>query len=212
MDKNSGGSLYGVPGTGLAGTVGMPPGSEGTAGSGLAGSVGATPVPGTVGSWLGRPGVGAWLFAASREEPFAAEEFDDPFAGAGSVWVGVTGADGEAAVPVTDGLGAVTVGAGAAGMPAGDVGTGVGAVVSLVGWKIRTTVWPTLLRKSSLEAATAPAPSPIAPTTAAPTTKPMRRCRLRRCISRLATLEAARRMAPPWVGTTGAGTPEADAR
>ena len=179
----------------MAGTVGMPPGSVGTAGSGLAGSLGATPVPGTVGSWLGRLGV--WLLAAPWEEPFAGAEFDEPLEEAGSVWAGVAGADGDAGVSVTEGLGAATVGAGAAGMSAGDVDNGVGAVVSLVGWKIRTTVWPTLLRKSSLEAAaTAPAPSPMAPTTAAPTTKPMRRCRLRRCSSRLATLEARRMDAP----------------
>ena len=165
-----------MPGTGLAGTVGTPPGRVGTAGSGLAGSLGATPVPGTVGSWLGRPGVGVLVLAAplEAEAPFAADESGEAFEDAGPVGAGVEGADGDAAGSVTEGLGAATVGAGA-GMSAGDVGTGVGAVVSLAGWKIRTTVWPTLLRKSSLEAATAPAPSPMAPTTAAPTTKPIRR-------------------------------------
>jgi len=183
-----------VPGTGLAGTVGTPPGSVGTAGSGLAGSLGVMPVPGTVGSWLGAAGAGVLLFAPPEsEEPFAADEFDEPFEEPASVWAGVAGADGDAALSLSDGLVAAPDGAGAAGTSAGDGGTGVGAVVSLVGWKIRTTVWPTLLRKSSLEAAaTAPAPSPMAPTTAAPTTKPIRRCRLRRCSSRLAILEARR--------------------
>ena len=192
----------------MAGTVGTRPGSVGTAGSGLAGSLGATPVPGTVGSWLGRPGVVVWALGAPLEAAgrFAADELEE----AGPVWAGVAGADGGAAVSVTDGLGAATVGAGAAGMSAGDVGAGVGAVVSLVGWKIRTKVWPTLLRKSSLEAATAPAPSPMAPTTAAPTTKPIRLCRLRRCSSRLATSGVeARRIA--WVGASDMGRPAAGA-
>ena len=197
----------------MAGTVGTPPGSVGTAGSGLAGSFGAMPDPGTVGRWPGPAGSGVCFFVAPREseEPFAADEFDEPLEEAGSVWTGVAGADGDGAVSVTDGLVAAPDGAGAAGTSAGEVDIGIGAVVSLVGWKIRTTVWPTLLRKSSLEAAaTAPAPRPMAPTTAAPTTKHIRRCRLRRCSSRLAMLEA-RRMGMLWGVSPWASTPEADA-
>jgi hypothetical protein len=202
---------YGAPGTGLAGSVGTPPGSVGTAGNGLAGSLGANPVPGTVGSWLGRAGVGAWPFSApwAAAEPFDADEFDAAWVEAGPVCAGdVAADDGEAAFSVAEGLGTETVGgAGTAGMVAGDVGAGAGTEEeSLAGWKIRTTAWPTLLRKSSLEAATAPAPSPMAPTTAAPTTTPIRRCRLRRCCSKLATSGVeARRIA--WVETSSAAAP-----
>jgi hypothetical protein len=95
---------------------------------------------------------------------------------------GTTAGPGVSAAALVGGLRAGTsLGDGPAGTVAGSV-AGPRSAVSPDVWKMR----PTLRRKPSLEAATAPAPSVIAPMTAPPTTA-RRRLRLRRRSARLAT-------------------------